>query len=46
MAVIVTLVASTLLNRVMQPLGVLGHAGRTVSMVLTGPRLLGCRPKK
>jgi Zn2+/Cd2+-exporting ATPase len=46
MAVIVTLIASALLNIVSLPLGVVGHEGSTVIVVLNGLRLLGYRPKQ
>jgi len=46
MAVIVTLIASALLNIVSLPLGVVGHEGSTVIVVLNGMRLLGYRPKQ
>jgi Cd2+/Zn2+-exporting ATPase len=43
LAVIVTLIASALLNLVSLPLGVIGHEGSTVIVVLNGLRLLGYR---
>jgi Cd2+/Zn2+-exporting ATPase len=43
LAVIVTLIASALLNIVSLPLGVVGHEGSTVIVVLNGLRLLGYR---
>ncbi len=46
MAVIVTLIISALFNIVSLPLGVVGHEGSTVLVVLNGLRLLGFRPKK
>jgi Cd2+/Zn2+-exporting ATPase len=42
--VILTLIASALLNVVSLPLGVVGHEGSTVIVVLNGLRLLGYRP--
>ena len=45
LAVIVTLIASALLNIVSLPLGVVGHEGSTVIVVLNGLRLLGYRPQ-
>jgi len=43
LAVIVTLIVSALLNIVSLPLGVIGHEGSTVIVVLNGLRLLGYR---
>lgn len=43
MAVIAVLIASALLNIVSLPLGVVGHEGSTVIVVLNGLRLLGFR---
>lgn len=45
MSVIVVLIASALLNVISLPLGVVGHEGSTVIVVLNGLRLLGYRPK-
>jgi Cd2+/Zn2+-exporting ATPase len=44
MAVIAVLIGSALLNLVSLPLGVIGHEGSTVIVVLNGLRLLGYRP--
>jgi Cd2+/Zn2+-exporting ATPase len=43
-AVIVALISSAFLNLVSLPLGVIGHEGSTVVVVLNGLRLLGFRP--
>jgi Cd2+/Zn2+-exporting ATPase len=43
--VIVLLVASAFLNLISLPLGVVGHEGSTVIVVLNGLRLLGYRPQ-
>lgn len=47
LAVILTLITSNLLNApwLTLPLGVVGHEGSTVTVVLNGLRLLGYRPK-
>ncbi len=42
--VIVALIATALLNVVSLPLGVVGHEGSTVIVVLNGLRLLGYKP--
>jgi Cd2+/Zn2+-exporting ATPase len=44
LAVIAALIASAILNWVSLPLGVVGHEGSTVIVVLNGLRLLGYRP--
>ncbi len=44
LAVIVTLIASTFLNIISLPLGVVGHEGSTVIVVLNGLRLLRYQP--
>jgi Cd2+/Zn2+-exporting ATPase len=46
MSVIVVLIGSALLNVVSLPLGVVGHEGSTVLVVLNGLRLLGFRPQR
>jgi Cd2+/Zn2+-exporting ATPase len=46
LAVIVTLIFSAFLNFVTLPLGVVGHEGSTVIVVLNGLRLLGFRPRR
>jgi Cd2+/Zn2+-exporting ATPase len=45
LSVIVLLVASAFLNLISLPLGVVGHEGSTVIVVLNGLRLLGYRPQ-
>jgi Cd2+/Zn2+-exporting ATPase len=46
LAVIAALVASTFLNLVSLPLGVVGHEGSTVIVVTNGLTLLGYRPSR
>jgi Cd2+/Zn2+-exporting ATPase len=46
LAVIVVLIFSAFLNLVSLPLGVVGHEGSTVIVVLNGLRLLGYRPER
>ena len=46
MTVIVALIFSAFLNLVTLPLGVVGHEGSTVIVVLNGLRLLGFGPGK
>jgi Cd2+/Zn2+-exporting ATPase len=46
LAVIVTLIFSAFLNVVTLPLGVVGHEGSTVIVVLNGLRLLGYGPRR
>jgi Cd2+/Zn2+-exporting ATPase len=45
LAVIVALIGTALLNIVSLPLGVVGHEGSTVLVVLNGLRLLAVRPR-
>jgi Cd2+/Zn2+-exporting ATPase len=45
LAVIALLIVSALLNVVTLPLGVVGHEGSTVIVVLNGLRLLAQRPR-
>jgi Zn2+/Cd2+-exporting ATPase len=46
MAVIVALVLSVFMNVITLPLGVIGHEGSTVIVVLNGLRLLGYKPAR